>query len=223
MSETSAVYALPLSFERGEHEMVINPVAVETPRGLVLVDVGLPGAVEQLSVHLDDMGFDWDDVWAVVLTHHDGDHVGALPAVLDRTDALVFAHQDEVPYVDGREEPVKGGESVGIPVDVEFADGVSFRTGAGPMAVVETPGHSPGHVSLHFPESGLLVAGDALTAEDGLAGPKPEFTPEMDQAAESVSRLADLDVEGVVCYHGGYVEADSEDVRSIYEGLNSGA
>lgn len=219
MSETSVVYALPLSFERGDHELVINPVAVETPRGLILVDVGLPGAVEQLSVHLEDVGFDWDDVWTVLLTHHDGDHVGALPDVLDRTDALVVAHRDEVPYVDGREEPVKGGEAVGIPVDVELADGVSFRTEAGPMRVVETPGHSPGHVSLHFPESGLLVAGDALTAEDGLAGPKPEFTLDMDEAAVSVGRLADLDVDGVVCYHGGYVEADSEEVRSIYEKL----
>lgn len=223
MSETSAVYALPLAFERDEGEFVINPVAVETARGLILVDAGLPGAVEQLSVHLGDMGFDWEDVWAVVLTHHDGDHVGALPDVLDRTDAVVFAHREEVPYVDGREEPVKGGESVDVPVDVELADDVAFRTEAGPMEVVETPGHSPGHVSLYFPDSNLLVAGDALTAEDGLAGPKPHFTPEMDEATESVGKLSELDVDGIVCYHGGYVEADAEDVRSIYEGLNSGA
>ena len=221
MSERSTVFALPLSFDRGDHEIVLNPVAVETPRGLILVDVGLPGAVEQLSVHLQDMGFEWDDVWAILLTHHDGDHVGALPAVLDRTDALVFAHQDEAPYIDGRSDPIKGGESVGVPVDVELTDGVAFRTSAGPIEIVETPGHSPGHVSLHFSDSGLLIAGDAMTAENGLAGPKPEFTPEMDQAGKSVGRLADLDVEGILCYHGGYVEEDSETVRSIYEDLRS--
>ena len=55
MIETTAVHELPLSFDRGEGEMVINPVAIETSRGLILVDVGLPGAVEQLSVHLDDL------------------------------------------------------------------------------------------------------------------------------------------------------------------------
>lgn len=219
MSERSTVFALPLSFEREGHEMVLNPVAVETPRGLILVDVGLPGAVEQLSVHLGDMGFEWADVWAILLTHHDGDHVGALPAVLDRSDALVFAHRTEAPYIDGRKDPIKGGESVGVPVDVELADGVSLRTNAGPMEVVETPGHSPGHISLFFRESRLLVAGDALTAEDGLAGPKPEFTPEMGEAADSVRQLADLDVEGILCYHGGYVEADAESVREVADEL----
>ena len=219
MSQDSTIYALPLSFERDDHELTINPVAVETTRGLVIADVGLPGGESQIAVHLDDMGYDWSDVWAIVLTHHDGDHVGALRAVRERTDAVVFAHRGEAPYVDGRNDPIKGGESVGVPVDVELTDGTTFHTGAGPMEVVETPGHSPGHVSLYFPESGLLVSGDALTAEDGLAGPKPEFTPEMDEATESVGRLAELDVDGVLCYHGGYVDADSEDVRSIYENL----
>lgn len=222
MSNESAVYALPLSFERDEGEMVINPVAVETPRGLLLVDVGLPGAVEQLSVHLDDLGFEWSDVWGVVLTHHDGDHVGALPEVLDRTDAVVFAHGEEAPYVDGRAEPLKGGESVEVPVDVELAGGVEFRTEAGPMQVVETPGHTPGHVSLYFPETGLLVAGDALTAPEGdLAGPSEQFTPKMDEAAESVGRLADLDVDGIVCYHGGYVEGGADRIREIADSIST--
>lgn len=221
MSEAAAVYALPLSFERGEGEMVINPVAVETPRGLLLVDVGLPGAVEQLSVHLGDVGFEWDDVWAVVLTHHDADHVGALPDVLDRTDALVFAHSEEAPYVDGREEPLKGGEPVGVPVDVELAGGVTFRTEAGPMQVVETPGHSPGHVALFFSETGLLVAGDALTAPEGnLAGPSEEFTIDVDEATESVGELAEYDVERTLCYHGGFVAEGTESIEHIFDDLS---
>jgi glyoxylase-like metal-dependent hydrolase (beta-lactamase superfamily II) len=220
VTESSGVHALPLSFERGESEMVITPVAVETPRGLLLVDVGLPGAVEQLSVHLADLGFEWDDVWGVVLTHHDGDHVGALPEVLDQTDAVVFAHREEAPYVDGREEPIKGGESVGVPVDAELAGGATFRTTDGPMRVVETPGHSPGHVSLFIPETGLLVAGDALTAPDGdLAGPKAEFTPEMDEAAESVGELAEYDVERTLCYHGGFVAEGTDAIARIYNDL----
>jgi len=220
MTETTAVHELPLSFDRGEGEMVINSVAVETSHGLILVDVGLPGAVEQLSVHLDDLGFDWNDVWAVLLTHHDGDHVGALPEVIDRTDAVVVAHRDEVPYVDGRKEPIKGGESVGVPVDVELADRVTFRTEAGPMEVVETSGHSPGHVSLFFPETGLLVAGDALTAPEGdLSGPNEEFTPEMDKAVESVGELAEYDVDRTVCYHGGAVEEDSDAIARIRDDL----
>jgi glyoxylase-like metal-dependent hydrolase (beta-lactamase superfamily II) len=156
----------------------------------------------------------------VFLTHHDSDHVGALPGVLDRTDALVIAHRDEVPYADGREEPVKGGESVAVPVNVELADGVAVGTEAGPMEVVETPGHSPGHVSLFFPETRLLVAGDALTAPDGdLAGPSEEFTPDMVEATESVGKLAEYDVDRTVCYHGGAVEEGSDAIARIRDDL----
>lgn len=222
MPEDSAVHALPLSFEREAGEMEITPVAVETRPGLLLVDVGLPGGAEQLSVHLADLGFEWDDVWAVLLTHHDGDHVGALPEVLDRTDAIVFAHVEESPYIDGSEEPLKGGESVGVPVDVELRDGVAFRTAAGPMQVVGTPGHTPGHVSLYFTETGLLVSGDALTApEEALAGPSEQFTLDVDEAASSVGRLADLDVDGVVCYHGGYVEGGADRIREIADSIST--
>ncbi|MFC4450343.1 MBL fold metallo-hydrolase [Halorussus aquaticus] len=220
MTETSAVHALPLSFERDEGEFVVHPAAVETPRGLVLVDVGLPGAIEQLSVHLDDLGFGWDDVWAVLVTHHDGDHVGSLPDVLDRTDAAVFAAREETPYIDGRKDPVKGGDSVGVPVDVEIENGVTFRTEAGPMRVVGTPGHSPGHVSLVFPEADLLVAGDALTAPEGdLSGPNEGFTPEMDEATESVGTLAEYDVDRTLCYHGGLVDEGTDSIARIHDEL----
>lgn len=216
MPDDSAVHDLPLSYDREGRELVLHPAAVETPRGLLLADVGLPGSVDQLSVHIDELGYDWTDVWAVVLTHHDGDHVGALPGVLDRTDAVVFAPREEVPYVDGREEPLKGGESVGVPVDVELTGGVTVRTDAGPMRVVETPGHTPGHVSLVFPEAGLLVAGDALTAPgDALAGPNEEFTLDAEAATESVGKLAAFDVDRTLCYHGGFVPEGSDAIARV--------
>ncbi|WP_306052312.1 MBL fold metallo-hydrolase [Natronococcus wangiae] len=86
------------------------------------------------------------------------------------------------------------------------------------MAVLETPGHTPGHVSLTFPERDLLIAGDALVADgdEPLSGPKPEFTPDMERATESVGRLAELDVDGTLCYHGGYVEEGTDRIEEIY-------
>ncbi len=88
------------------------------------------------------------------------------------------------------------------------------------MEILETPGHSPGHVSLYFPESALLLAGDALVADrddESLSGPKPEFTPDMDRALESVAELANLEIDHVVCYHGGYVESGSVRIKEIAE------
>jgi len=219
---TDSVYVLTQTLETDEGTRAFHPAAVETPRGVVLLDVGLPGQADAIAEELDAAGFDWGDIWAVLVTHQDGDHAGALATVVEETDAVVFAHETCAPYVDGRKEPIKGdGDRYPpVPVDVELVDGETFRTNAGPMRVVFTPGHAPGHVSLYFPDERLLIAADALTADDeGLQGPSEHFTLDMAEAAESVGELATLDVETVHCFHGGTVEADDERIAEIAASL----
>lgn len=219
MELTPGVHTLPQTVDRGDRSVTIHPAAVETPTGVVLIDVGYQGAVEELVAALETAGLTLADVRAVVITHQDGDHAGALEEVVDRTGAVVYAHGACAPYVDGRKHPIKAPDDERYPpasVDVELVDGVRFRTDAGPMDVVFTPGHAPGHVSLHFPEQRLLLAADALTAdEDGLAGPSEQFTPEMDRALDSAARLADYRIEQILCFHGGAVDADGDGIRAV--------
>lgn len=218
--EDPGIYVLPIAVEHGGREFTINPAAVETDRGLVLIDVGPADAVDGIRTHLRELGFGLEDIWLVLATHHDADHVGGLHALLERVDPIVAAHREEAPFLTGDRNPIEGDGDRYPPVgvDLELADRVRIPTIAGPMAVVETPGHAPGHVSLLFPDHDLLLAGDALVADDGrLSGPKSEFTPDLERAAESVGRLADFDVEHVLCYHGGYVEEGSDRIEEIYE------
>lgn len=203
------IYAFPQTIDRGGQDATFHPAAVETDRGVLLLDVGFPQAIEQLEANLEEAGFGWPDVWGVLLTHQDGDHAAALSDVVGRTEPVTFAHPECAPFVDGRAEPIKsdGDRYPPVGIDVEVADGTTFRTVAGPMVVVFTPGHAPGHVSLFFPEEKLLIAGDALTAEGGqLAGPNEEYTLDLEEATESVGKLAERDVERTLCYHGGFVE-----------------
>jgi len=220
MKLADGIYAFPQTITRNGGETTFHPAAVETDRGVLLVDVGFPHAIDQLSDHLAAVGHDWDAVWGVLLTHQDGDHASAAAAVRERADPVVFAHPECAPYVDGRLDPIKsdtGDRYPSVPVDVEVTDGTTVRTVAGPMEVVFTPGHAPGHLSLYFPEEKLLLAADALTASgDALAGPSEEFTLEMDAAIDSVGHLADYDVERTLCYHGGFVEQGTGAIARIW-------
>lgn len=223
MELVDGVYALPITRSLPNRDVTIQPSAVETDDGLILIDVGFPDTVDLLADALGEHGFALDDVAHVLLTHQDGDHAGGLRDVLDATDATTFAHPEDTPVIEGERPPLKGGDGdrySPAPIDVRIVDGVTFRTRAGPLRIVETPGHTPGHVSLYLPERDLLVAGDALTADEhGLAPPKEQFTPDMSTAIESVGRLADLGVTATHCYHGGSVEHGEGGVRDLYRSL----
>lgn len=223
MQLADGVYAFPLTVDLEDRTLTFNPAAVETDRGLLLVDAGFPGAVEQIESHVRDLDYEWSDVWGVVLTHQDVDHAGGLADVAERADPVVFAHEDCAPYVDGSEHPVKmdGERYPPARVDVELVEGVRFDTAAGPIDVHHTPGHAPGHVSYHFPEERLLVSGDALHAPegdlDGPRGPLDEAT-----AVASIGTLADLAVERTLCQHGGFVEHDADTIERIYADNEAG-
>jgi glyoxylase-like metal-dependent hydrolase (beta-lactamase superfamily II) len=219
--DPDSIHALPVEAELTGRRVTLHPAAVVTPRGLLLVDVGPPGGVDGLADALADAGLALGDTWAVVVTHQDADHAGCLAAVVDRTAAAVFAHEADAPHVEGEREPIKSTDErpldfPGAPVDVRLTGGETFRTDAGPLRVVHTPGHTPGHLSLHAPAPGLLLAADAVNAADGeLVGPLEPATLDLETAWESVADLAGLDVERTLCYHGGYVDAGTDDIRAL--------
>lgn len=223
MQLADGVYSFPLAVSFPDRELTIHPAGVETDDGLVLVDAGYSQSLDLLADALDAHEFAFGDVEYVVVTHQDGDHAGGLAGLLAETDATVLASPGDTPVIEGEREPLKSGGDryEPVPVDVRVTDGTEVRTAAGPLRVVETPGHTPGHISLYLPNRDLLLAADALIAdEDGLQGPNTEFTPEYEQATESVGRLAELDADATLCFHGGFVEHGPGGVADVYQSLS---
>ncbi len=220
------LHLLPLTFERDGQLNTLNlSLIVDPVHGLTLVDTGLPGMVEQISTAIAEAGFSVDQLTRISITHQDRDHIGSLPEMVAASGAPVLAHPLEEPYIDGRTEPLKfaifrqrpgGAEMVKelikqfrpMPVNHLLNDGDRLDI-AGGVRVIFTPGHSPGHICLYLERSRILLAGDALTANNGrLNGPNPPVTPDMPAAMRSIQKLAALDIAAIVCYHGGVVEDD---------------
>ncbi len=160
-----------------------------------VVDTGSSGSADQIGAALATLGVTFDDVRHVVLTHHHPDHIGSLPAVIDRAPwASAYAGTLDVP-------------NITAPVTVT---GVGDGDDVFGLNVIDTPGHTPGSISVLDPGIGLLIAGDALTGNDdgtGLSGPNERFTDDLAVANVSVGKLAGFDIESIGMGHGEPVTA----------------
>lgn len=216
MEIIDGIYGLPQTLELDEMKEKIYPVAIEKDEGLILIDAGLPGNLETVKENLDEIGYSLEDVESLILTHQDFDHVGCAKKIIDETEATVYCHKKDAPAVDGKEEPIKGDERYpAVDVDVELNGGEVFNADSKKIEVIYTPGHTPGHVSLLIDEE-LLITGDALNVEtSGLEGPRERFTPDMEEATESVHKLSFQEFEKVHCFHGGTVNEDQYTVKEV--------
>jgi len=76
----------------------------------------------------------------------------------------------------------------------------------GGLQVLETPGHTPGHISLFSPAVGVLFCGDSMVSnEKGLLGSRPGITWDETKARESERKQAGLGARIVCSGHGPVV------------------
>lgn len=121
---------------------------------------------------------------AVLLTHAHFDHVGAANALLEATGARLYMSEKEL-------ELVKGGASgrFTVPEDVKYyRDGDTVEVGSLRFEVMETPGHTPGGVTLRCGEA--LFTGDTLFR--GSCGRTDFAGGDMRQELRSLKRIAEL-------------------------------
>jgi glyoxylase-like metal-dependent hydrolase (beta-lactamase superfamily II) len=225
MRVADGVYVLPIPRSPQEPESFLNlTLIVDEQNGNTLVDAGLPDQMEAISAALVEAGIGVRDLRRIIFTHQDLDHVGSGAALVRQSGARVMAHSGDAPYIEGslrllkpspemlEQRPqmrkvLEGLEPVGIDEYVENGTRLAL---AGGTKVISTTGHTPGHISLYMERSKVLIAGDALTAERGyLNGPNPSMTLDMRTALQSMRRLADLEIDTIVCYHGGVVSEDA--------------
>ena len=227
MKLAEGIEALELTSDFAGRTMTIYPVLFTDHEGPTLVDTGMPGQLSALLAAIEAAGVPPTTLRRIILTHQDIDHIGNASELREAFAADVLAHEADAPYIQGEKPLIKLDPSrleamlaslpeaawertraifsspPSVHVDRQLHDGDVIPIGAG-VRVVHTPGHTPGHISLYVPGERLLIAGDSLRVEDGqLLGPGEANTPDMERALLSVREVAGLEVDMVLCYHGG--------------------
>lgn len=169
--------------------------------GLTLIDSTISSSAGSIIAAADRIGM---PIVRLAITHAHDDHVGALERLRDQypaAEVLIGARED----VSGLKAPptrlLSEGERVGS------------------LEVVDSPGHTPGHIAFIDTRDRSLVAGDAFVTRGGVevAGtlrllmPFPHiFTADRSAALDSARRLRALSPTRLAVGHGRVVESPSE-------------
>ena len=160
------------------------------------------------------------DVSAHALTHAHPDHQGASREVCDKLEIPFWVPERDA---DAAERP----ELIRERQPDRAINRLVWRVWAGPgrqvdrrlregdevagFKVLDTPGHSAGHVTYWRESDRVLIAGDVVNSMDvitgipGLHEPKPYFTPDPARNRESARRLGQLEPSLVLVGHGAPV------------------
>lgn len=213
---------------------LVNVVFCGSPgagdREWVLIDAGVAGTASMIARSAATRFGKDSRPYAIIMTHAHFDHVGALVKLAERWDCSVFAHDLELPFLNGSQSYSPPDPTVGRglmarlamlyprgPVDVgKRLQRLPERAvpGLPSWDWIPTPGHSPGHVSLWRASDRTLISGDAVITTNQesaysvavqsreVHGPPMYYTPDWEQARASVRRLAELEPELIVSGHG---------------------
>jgi len=175
--------------------------------GDVLVDAGLAIGSRRLLHRLARLP--GPPLRAHALTHAHFDHMGASHAICTRLGLPLWCGAGDVAAVQTGRMATRGGRMVPAarahPVARVLREGDELAAG---FVVLETPGHSPGHLAFWRERDRVLVCGDVLwgfnpfTLRGPIQEPHPAASPDPDRNRASARRLAALEPAVVLFGHG---------------------
>lgn len=206
-------------------------VFLEPDGSLTLVDCGLKSAPATIVRGLAAIGKHPEDVRRIVLTHAHDDHLGGAAEMISAAGLTGAAiHEDDAPFartgtVPPRDASTTAGRLLARLPDRTYApfavnevltDGQVLDV-AGGLRVVQTPGHTPGHISLLHESSGVLITGDSIfNMASRMSWALSAFCTSYEQSKATAARLGDLDFTVAAFTHGPEIRNKArERIRSF--------
>ena len=147
-------------------------------------------AVERLGGRLD----------LILLTHHHGDHIGGVSALQARFGGKIVGAAADAHRLPKLDQAVRAGDTVTL--------------GSAAGTVLETPGHTVGHIAFYFPDAPAVLCGDTLFA----LGCGRLLEGSAAQMHASLQALAALPPDTRVCCGHEYTESNARFALTVEPG-----
>lgn len=226
------IIVLEIKFKFRDVDDTIYPVILKDDTSMVLIDCGYVGFLAAIEKAINENLLNCAELTHILVTHQDHDHMGALRALKKKYPRLqIIASEKEEPYISGKRKSLRLEQAEAMQsqlpeeqkafgeefckllrrvepaeVDLTVQDGDTFDW-CGGCEIIETPGHTPGHISIYVKNKKTFITGDAAALENGnLVIPNPHFTIDMEKAEKSLNKILSFNAEEIICYHGGILK-----------------
>lgn len=165
------VYQIRIDFSVTEQVKRYVYVYLITGNHCYLVDSGVAGSETVISDYMRKLWRDVEEIKGLFLTHAHPDHIGSAAAIQKLSGCKIYASGKERGWIEDigtqfKERPIPNfhtlvQESVLVDEIVKEGDILHPESGI-TLKVLDTPGHSAGHISYVYEEEGVAFSGDAI-------------------------------------------------------------
>ncbi|MCF8053002.1 MAG: MBL fold metallo-hydrolase [Desulfobacterales bacterium] len=192
-----------------------NTYLIRSKEKNILIDPGHAAYFDHVREGLSRLSLPLGDIDLVIGTHAHPDHIEAVQ-LFEGTQALFAMHTAEWELVQEMAPFLEASMNIDLArftPDFFLTEG-ELKIGEARLDVYHTPGHSPGAVTLYWPEQKALFAGD-LIFKDGL-GRSDLPGGSGSQLKDSIRRMAELDADWLLPGHGEIVSGEAA-VKANFE------
>tara|TARA_R110002096_G_scaffold38098_9_gene105546 strand:+ start:1382 stop:2083 length:702 start_codon:yes stop_codon:yes gene_type:complete len=201
-----------------------------------LVDAGIRSSGKKILKAIDQYGR--DNIKGHVLTHAHADHQGASAFICDTLQIPLWCGENDVAAMESG-QVTSEFPNPNHPVarfQRRFWAGPKYKVSralkegdqVGQFNVLETPGHSAGHIALWRESDGLIIAGDVLvnmnmnTTITQLGEPPGMFTTDVRENRASIRKLANLHPK-LICFGHGEPLYKTEQLAVLVSKIGKGS